>query len=202
MFKFEANESIILEQQKAIEAALSTSPDAQKALRKIIRKYILEARKTVVDGIKFKDGDPRNSAQAVRTSVYKAVLGGNINIFNSRKAHGSGHYEPPRHPSRRGGNRMQRSARTQQIMSYAPLDRGFILRWLNEGAGPRNIEFKRNEMRHTDRWNTHPNSGNRGSIEARHFFRSLGDRALNRVRENLTEAIEDELMAIMNKKKK
>ena len=96
MFEFEVNDAVILEQQRALEAALSTSPKAQTVLRKIIRKYVMEARAKVVSDIHFKNGDPRGAARAVRTAVYKKVLGANINIFNSSKAHGSNSYEPPR----------------------------------------------------------------------------------------------------------
>lgn len=192
MFGFEVNDAVIVEQQKAIEAALSTNPETQKALRKIIRKYVLEARKEVVQGITFKHGDPRGARQAVKSSVYKKVLGANVNILNGRKAHGSNSYEPPRklRPGQRGGNRVPRGDRTQQVMSYAPLDRGFILRFINSGTTDRTAGTRGGRL-----------GGNRGSIAARNFFRPLGDRALNTMRANLEAAIEAELSAIMNKKK-
>lgn len=199
MFEFEVNDSIILEQQRALEAALSTSPKAQSVLRKIIRKYVMEARAKVVSGIKFKDGDPRGAARAVRTAVYKKVLGANINIFNSRKAHGSNNYEQPRKGvPNRGGNRRVRGAMTSRIMSYDALDRGFILRFLNEGVNDRKINFKSNENRKVDKWNKHPNTGNRGSIAPRNFFRPLGDRAMGQMRDNLAAAIEAEMQAILS----
>ena len=183
MFEFEANEAVILESQKALEAALSTSPKAQAVLRKIIRKYVLDARAKVVNGIHFKNGDPRGAARSVRTAVYKKVLGSNINIFNSIKAHGSNNYEPPRklRPGQRGGNRLQRSAKTDRMMHYAPLDRGMILRWVNTGTGERTTRY-----------------GNRGAIAARNFFRPLGDRAMGQMRDNLAAAIEAEMQAILS----
>lgn len=186
MFEFEANEAVILESQKALEAALSTSPEAQKVLRKIIRKYIMEARAQVVKGIKFKNGDPRKSAWAVRNAVYKKVLGANINIFDSRKAHGANNYEPQRklRQGQRGGNRLQRSAKTDRMMHYAPQDRGMILRWQNEGTGERTTRY-----------------GNRGAIAARNFFRPLGDRALGMMRDNLAVVIEEEMEKILTKQK-
>ena len=203
MFEFEVNDAVILEQQRALEAALSTSPKAQTVLRKIIRKYVMEARAKVVGGIKFKNGDPRGAARAVRTAVYKKVLGANINIFNSRKAHGSNSYEPPRKGvPNRGGNRRVRGARTSRIMSYDALDRGFILRWLNEGVNDRKINFKSNENRKVDKWNKHPNTGNRGSIAPRNFFRPLGDRAMGQMRDNLAAAIEAEMQAILSENQK
>ncbi len=202
MFEFEVNEGYLLERQKAIEAALSTSREAEKVLRKIIRKYVLEARAEVVKNIKFKDGDPRETARSVRTTVYRKVLGANINIFNSRKAHGSNSYEPPRKGvPNRGGNRRVRGTRTARIMSYDALDRGFILRWLNSGVNDRAIRFTQREGRKTDKWNKHPNTGNRGSIAARNFFKPLGDRAIGQMRDNLAAAIETELLSFMNEKK-
>ena len=199
MFEFEANEAVIMESKKVLETALSTNPKTQVVLRKLIRQYVLQAREQVVNNIKFKDGDPRGARQAVRTTVYKRVLGANINIFNSRKAHGSNNYEPPRKGvPNRGGNRRARGARTARIMSYDPLDRGFILRWLNSGVNDRAIRFTQREGRQTDKWNKHPNTGNRGSIAARNFFRPLGDRAMGIMRDNLATAIEAELTKLFN----
>lgn len=203
MFRFEANEAVIIEQQKALEAALSSNPKTQKVLQKLIRKFILQARAEVAQSIKFKGGDPRHAAQAVRTMVYRKVLGGNINIYSSKKAHASNSYEPPRklREGQRGGNRRKRSARTQRMMNYAPLDRGMILRWQNDGTSVRSVEFSTNPHRKVDKWNKHPNTGNRKSLTAQHFFRSLGDRALGRMRDTITTAIEQELSQMINDKK-
>jgi len=204
MIGIDINDAVILEQQKMLEAALSTNPKTQKALQKLIRKVILEARKSVSDGAENKmKNDPRGAAQAVRTSVYKKILGANINIFSSRKAHGQNTYEPPRKGvSGRGGNRRTRSQRTRQIMGYAPLDRGFILRWINDGTpGARNIEFTPNDRRKVDKWNKHPNTGNRGNISARNFFRGAGERALAQAADSLAVLIDTELEAMMNKTK-
>jgi len=198
MFKFEANESVIIEQKQALEAALSSDPKTQKILRRIIRAEIFAARDEVVSNIKFKNGDPRGTARAVRTTVYKKILGANINIFNSRKAHGSNDYEPQRYPSARGGNRRKRSERTATMMSYSPLDRGMILRWQDSGTREREIAFTTNDRRKADKWNKHPNSGYRGSISAGDFFRSYGERAIGRMSDRISYIIENELANIMN----
>lgn len=206
MFEFEANEAVILESKKVLETALSTNPKTQEVLRKMIREYVLQARKQVVSSIHFKNGDPRETRQAVRTTVYKKVMGANINIFNSRKAHGGTNaYEPPRHPSRRGGNRMLRSDRTQQIMNYPPLDRGFILRWVNAGTNPRyaagrNGRWGRSGDNKTFFALQEEGDNYRGSIAPRNFFRSLGDRALGIMRDNLATAIEAEITKLLNEK--
>jgi hypothetical protein len=88
-------------------------------------------------------------------------------------------------------------------MNYAPLDRGFILRWINDGKpGARNIQFKSNDRRKADKWNKHPNTGNRGNIAPRNFFRGAGERALAQAADNLATLIDTELDDILNKKKK
>ena len=205
MIGLEVNDAVLVEQKQVLEQALSTNPKTQKALQKLIRKVIKDARKEVVGSIKFKHGDPRSAAQSVRTTVYRKVLGANINIYNSRKAHGKTPYEPPRKGvSGRGGNRRTRNSNTSRIMGYDALDRGFILRWVNEGmtrTDPRSINFTPNNRRKADKWNKHPNTGNRGSISARHFFRGAGERALVQAADNLANLIDTELMNILNKKK-
>lgn len=203
MFGLEINDSVVLEQKQVLEQALSTNPKTQKALQKLIRQVINEARAKVVSAAdRAMRNDPRGAAHAVRTAVYKKILGANINIYNSRKAHGSTSYEPPRHPSHRGGNRRTRSGRTARIMGYDALDRGFILRWINSGTpGSRNIEFTPNESRKVDKWNKHPNTGYRGNITARNFFKGAGESALVQAVDNLSNLIDAELENILNKKK-
>lgn len=191
MFEFEANEAVIVESKKVLETALSTNPKTQAVLRKLIRQYVLQARKQVVNSIHFKNGDPRGTRQAVRTAVYKKVLGANINIFSRRKASGGGtSYEPPQklRPGQRGGNRVKRGNRTDDFLhKYGPLDRGMILRWTNSGTGEREAGTRGGALH-----------GKRGSIAARNFFRPLGDRALGIMRDNLATAIEAELTEILS----
>ena len=193
MIGFEFNNTVVLEQQKVLEAALSTNPKTQKALQGLIRRAVSQARAEVVRSISASIADdPRHAARAVRTAVYKKILGANINIYNSRKAHGSTSYEPPRklRPHQRGGNRVLRGGRTQQIMSYDALDRGFILRFLNSGTTDRQAGTRGGRL-----------SGNRGRIAPRNFFRGAGEQALVRATDNLANLIDTELEAILNKQK-
>lgn len=198
MFKFEANENnVVIKAKQVLEDALSTNPKTKKRVQEIIRKELFKVRRLVVDNIKFKHGDPRGARFAVRTSVYRQILGGNINIYNSKKAHGETSYIPPRKGSTRGGNRKTRSETTKRYMSYAGYDRGFILRWLNTGTADRGVRFNYIEDgRKVDKWNRHPNTGNRGRIEPRHFFSTLGERALNQAVENISRIVEEELTKI------
>lgn len=209
MVGIEVNDTAIIKQSEALEAALSTDPKVEKKLRAIIRDYVFQARAEVVAGITFKNGDPRGTRQAVRTSVYKKVLGANISIYNTRKAHGTNDYVPHHtiKPGQRGGNRRQRSERTKQIQEYAPLDRGFILRFVNSGVKGRKISFRPDPSREKvvrgsrggdlNKYGETINTGSRGNIAARNFFRPLGDRAIGRMRDALARAIEEEMSAIL-----
>lgn len=204
MIALDINDSVIVEQQQVLEKALSTNPKTQAALRKLIRRVIKQARAETVKNIHFDNGDPRHAAQSVRTAVYKKILGANINIYNSRKAHGATTYEPQRHPSRRGGNRMKRSERTQQIMSYGPLDRGFILRWVNSGTDGRYAGSGRNGRTESDKASFVLRIGGRGwrgKIAARNFFKGAAEPALVKAADALANLIDTELENILNKKK-
>lgn len=212
MFSFEADNVVILEEQKALEAALSTNPKTQKALQKLVREVVLEARRRVVNSIKFDNGDPRGTRQAVRSTVYRKILGGNINILNSKKTHGKNSYRTPKtsRDKKRGGNRMARSPRTQQILDYAPFDREFIMRFVDSGTKQRFVGFRNamssNHNRYIqtkERWDAgKTGTGNRGAIAARGFFSRYGERAMEMAAEKLAGLIETELAATLDKMKK
>ena len=159
----------------------------EKRITKIIREAIKAARSMVTQDAKGAVGnDPRHAYKAVRSMVYKRILGGNISILQKRKA-GSGKsgYEPPRalRPGQRGGNRVPRSARTQQMMDYEGSDRGFILRFLNSGSGQRTAGTRNGRLH-----------GNRGSIAARNWIPSSGQRAMNAAAQYIIDEI-DRLIA-------
>lgn len=210
MFKWEIDNTVWIEDQRTLEAAMSTDPKMQKMLREFVRKSILEARRAVAMNIKFANGDPRNTRQAINMSVYRKVLGGNINILNSRKKSGGKNaYQAPKPPKRfgRGGNRMARSPRTQQILDYPPFDREFILRFVDSGTKQRFVGFrnerKANRSRYLDtrqRWAAGGGkTGNRGAIASRGFFSRYGDNAMRMAAEKLAQLIETEMKDILNK---
>lgn len=203
----EIDTEIIERQRKVLEAALTSNPEMERRLQKHIRAVLMEARKDIVGDISARlKSDPRGAAQAVRTSVYRAVLGGNVNIFNSKKAHGVNTYEPQRNPSPRGGNRRQRSSSTQRIMSYAPLDRGFILRFVNDGTGDRTINFRSDSRRERvnrgsrggSKYGKTTNTGLRGKIAPRHFFGPSAQRWVQQAADNLSRLIYMEVQKIIN----
>ena len=193
MIGLEVNDAVVIQQSQVLEQALSTNPKTQKALQKLIRKALMEVRPELVAAARGAMGsDPRGAAQGIRLSVYKKILGGNVNILNSRKAGRPTTYEPPRklQPGQRGGNRVPRGNRTDTVMHYGPHDRQWILRFINSGTSDRMAGSRGGRL-----------SGNRGSIAARNFFGCAASSALTKAADNLATMIDTELENILNKKK-
>ena len=172
------------------------NPGFEKRLRAVIKKILGHARANLreyaASGLQM-DSDPRHAYKAVRFAVYKRLFGGQVNILNSRRAGAATGYKPPRTltPGQRGGNRRIRTSRN--LDKYEGTDRGFILRWLNEGmtkTSPRVIAFTENSSRKVDKWNKHPNTGNRGAIKARNWFRSASLQQLQAVSGEMQELID------------
>lgn len=183
----------LIKTRKELEALLSSNPEMEKKIQGLVRKVLMAARKQIMGDIPFKHGDPRQSVKAVKTAVYKRILGGSVSLYNRRgTGKGSNGYEPPRKGSiGRGGNRRSRSARTQQIMSYEGSMRAFVLRFLSEGVSGRAINFEYNDNRRVDKWNKHPNTGNRGNIAPRNFFANSSHKALQQAAEQLDQLISE-----------
>ena len=209
MVSLEINDAVVLEQQQILEKALSTNPKTQKALQKLIREAIMGARADVVNSIKFANGDPRQSRRAVRTAVYKKILGANINIYNSRRGGSAGtiSYERPRtlRPGQRGGNRMKLDTKSRSyiIQHYEPNKRGFILRFVNSGTEGRYAGHGRNGRTEEERQKFILNTGGRGwrgQIAPRNFFKGAAERALVKAVDVLANLIDTELENILNKK--
>ena len=203
--KFSVNEGVIELNVKNIESMMTESPDMRDRLVAVIKEDMMKARNAVVNNVSdvFKNGDPMEARRAIRHVIYKQILGGNLNIFNMQKGTASWNYRQKQRAEAgigsstgRGGNRRQRSTKTARYQGYEGKARGFILRWVNEGmtkTDPRKIKFKRNESRKEDKWNHHPNTGNRGAISARNFFGPRAGAALNVVSQHLAAVIQEEI---------
>jgi hypothetical protein len=200
------DDTLISNQEQNLRAAMSTDPKMRKVIQQHIREALFAARRDVMAAFPA-ESDPREARRAIRTSVYEKVLGGNINILTGKKAHGTNNYEPQRKltPGQRGGNRRKRSERTKQIMYYAPLDRGFILRFVNSGTKTRVIGFrntlKGNRTRYENRVyrinrGDKARTGNRGAIAPRNWFKQSAESALGTAAANIAEMIEIEAAAI------
>ena len=171
-----------------LERLLMTDPAMDKAVTEIVRKVLVAARKQVSEATKSKiQSDPREAYRAVKHAVYKRVLGGSISILNKRSAGKNRAPLPPVYhklehelnknghprPNHRGGNRIPRSSRTEDLLTYQGSDRGFILRFLNAGTSSRN-----NGVRPT------------GAIAARNFFGNSSQKAMEQAAEQLTQLID------------
>lgn len=173
----------LVKQREELERLLMKNPAMEKRVQKLIRKVLMAARKQVSQSAQgAMRSDPRQAYKAVKTAVYRRILGGSVSILNKRKAGAPGSYEPPRklRPGQRGGNRVPRGARTQQVMSYEGMDRAFILRFINQGTGERTAGTRGGHL-----------SGNRGSIAARNFFSNSSQRALQQAAAQLEKLIDE-----------
>ena len=198
----------LVEQRKELEALLMRNPAMEKRVQKIIRKVLLAARKSVGDAARQPNvmkSDPRQAYKAVKTTVYRQILGGSVSILSKRRASKSGgSYEPPRHPSRRGGNRRKRSARTIDLQSYWGSDRGFILRFLEAGTKDRYIDhlqkIRRADGTYKFKWKTTGRDyGYRGRIKARNFFGNSSLLAMEAAAEDLAGYIDELIEEEFNK---
>ena len=184
----------LVREQKALEALMMSNPEMEKRVQKLVRQVLMTVRRAVAQQAKgAMRSDPRQAYKAVKTAVYRQILGGSVSILNKRRGSVQfSDYEPPRklQAGQRGGNRRTRTGRTSKLIHYAGPDRGFILRFLNAGTADRGVEFTYDESRKVDRWNKHPNTGNRGRIRARNFFSTSSHQAMRKASEELTHLID------------
>lgn len=191
MINLEFDNAVVMRQKAALESMLVSNPDTAANIRKLITQEIAKARAAISQSAKGEmASDPRQAYKAVRRSVYKSILGGQVNIFNPRggaSSSGSSFAKARKldnHPHQRGGNRRKRSARTDQVDGYVGKDRGFILRFVNSGISkPRQTRY-----------------GNRGVIAARNWLATSGQRELEAAAERLSALIDKELVKMMSEK--
>ena len=203
--KFSVDEGAIELNVKNIEGMMTDNPELRKKLQDAIREDVRKARQTVVRNMAsvFKNGDPAEARRAVRHVIYDEILGANLNIYNMRR--GTANWRVRQvdrkgtsDPKGRGGNRRKRNFVTIRMHGYEGKAKGFLLRWLNNGVNDRAIKFKERMSRKADKWNTHPNSGNRGSIAARNFFEPMASAAFDVVSQHLAQIIEEEIANAFN----
>ena len=191
MINLEFDNAVVMRQKAVLESMLVSNPDTAANIRKLITQEIAKARAAISQSAKgAMASDPRQAYKAVRRSVYKSILGGQVNIFNPRggaSSSGSSFVKARKldnHPHQRGGNRRKRSARTDQVDGYVGKDRGFILRFVNSGISkPRQTRY-----------------GNRGVIAARNWLATSGQRELEAAAERLSALIDKELVKMMSEK--
>ena len=197
--KVEVNRAQVEKQAKAIASLSVNNPAARKRIRAAIRKEIREAKKRISKDAKSAlANDPRKAYLAVKFSMYKRILGGNISILSRRKAGAMYELKRPRkldqNPKQRGGNRRKRKPDNDasRLETYYGADRGFILRFMNSGTVERNIKFGVNATR----------NGNRGFITQRRWFEISAEFQTQTAQENIAQMIEEELAAVYGEEMK
>lgn len=187
MARLHYDDEIVMRQRQTLEAALASSSEGEAMFRKIIAKELQAARMALSRSAKEALGnDPRQAYKAVRYSVYKKVLGGNLNILRPRRAGTQKEWRPERkldqNPNQRGGNRRKRSSETERMDGYWGKDRGFILRFVNNGV-PKDRKTR---------------YGRRGIIASRNWFDVNGQKEMTAVAERLGAIIDNELEKLFN----
>ena len=194
-----------VEQRKELDKLLMSNPAMEKKVQGLIRKVLGAVRSSLGQAARDKmESDPRKAYKAVRTLVYKRILGGNVNILNKKRASGgSGSYTPTRtlNTGQRGGNRRPRSERSMRLESYYGSDRGFILRFLNAGTNERVINFLPDSSRESvhrgsqggnlRKYGKTINTGRRGHIAASNWFGQRSQKEMERASETLTQYIDE-----------
>ena len=148
---------------------LTTNNEMRDRIRNIIRQEIKKARADISKDIRNNLGsDPRKAYRAVRSTIYKQVLGGNINILAPRKA---------------GARYMLIRQRTLKDGQW-----GGVLRFNNSGTGQRHISIGPNARL----------GGNRGSIAGRGVFSTSAMYHLQDMSKAISEAFEQEFVNAWN----
>lgn len=173
----------LVKQREDLERLMMSNPEMEKKVQGLIRKVLLIARREISNIAKSNiQSDPRNAYKAVKTAVYKRILGGSVSILNRRKHGAMFLYEPPKklRSGQRGGNRVPRSARTEAVMSYQGADRAWILRILNQGTNDRIAGSRGGRL-----------NGNRGRIASRNFFSNNSQQVMQRTADDLSKLIDE-----------
>ena len=193
----------LLKQKQELESLLTSNPAMEKKVQNLIRKVLMAARKEVSKSAKdAMKSDPRQAYKAVKTAVYRQILGGSVSILNKRGVKFD-NYEPSRalRAGQRGGNRRERSDRSNKLLHYAGDSRAFVLRFLNAGTQGRVIQFlsdpHRSQVKRGSRggdlrkYGKTTNTGRRGNITPRNFFGTSSHTAMQKAAEQLRVLIDD-----------
>lgn len=186
MVEVEVNHQAVEQQNRAFARLMFTDKETRNRIRKIIREELKDAAKRLREDARYEmKEDPRKAFRAVKSTVYRKILGGNVSILNPKKAGARYQLVKERkiehNPRQRGGNRRTRSQRTEQVDSYFGKDRAFILRFVSSGT----------DVRHT-------RYGNRGSITARNWFPNMAPHEMELAAGNLAAVVEEELVEAYN----
>lgn len=181
----------LAEQVGKLRGMMSDDPDFRRRVNAVIKRVLNAARKDIMEAATgVMDSDPRHAYKAVRSAVYKRILGGQVNILARRKAGSPTSYvKPLKGLPRRGGNRWGRSDRTKAVEGYEGADRGFVLRFINAGTDDRAVHSftSTDGKKHTLR---SVRTANRGRISQRNWFGGASKAALEKASQNMQDFID------------
>ena len=195
------------ERIKQFGESSTKNPEMRRRINEVIREMMKRVRKKLQSeaqsGLNMKS-DPRKAHSAIKMAVYRRIFGGNVSILSPRRAGSMRLYEPPRKgtsdPKGRGGNRMTRSGRTTDMMSYQGRDRWMVLQWLNNGTRERFSGSGRNgrtEAQYNAFKERTGGRGKRGSIAARNWFGPRSTQELQNAAANIDKMIDEIIQGIM-----
>ena len=177
------NTIVEIENNVKLDLLLTHNREMDKKLNDLTKKVIRKARGELVKNARVgldMDSDPRSAYRAIKSTVYRRIKGGNVSILSKRRA-SSRRYPVP--TSTRG-----RSQRTEQLMSYYGADRGFVLRFLNNGVpNPRTVKGFNGRRG----FNSPAASGNRGTITGRNWFGHASQAEMERAAAELEKMIDE-----------
>lgn len=193
------NDQILENQMHALQACMTVDSEMGKRLRELIFQELKRVRNDIAGGLKFANDDPRGTRGAVKRYIASKYLGGVVSILNGKASGNRNSYEAPRklRQGQRGGNRMIRSKRTDDILHYGPDERSFVLRFINSGTHPRYANGR------NGKWDKRGNNSTffklqdqgdyyRGSIASRNFMSRLGNPSMQRAIMNLSKMVDEE----------
>jgi hypothetical protein len=199
MIHAEIDRQILENHKLALQACMTVDSEMGKRLRELIFQELKRVRNDIAGRLKFANGDPRGTRGAVKRYIASKYLGGVVRIMDGKASGNRNSYEAPRklRQGQRGGNRMIRSKRTDDILHYGPDERGFVLRFINSGTHPRYANGR------NGKWNKQGNNSTffklqeqgdyfRGSIAPRNFMSRLGTPAMQKAVENLSRMVDEE----------
>lgn len=193
----------LTELSQKLDQLMMSNPDMEKKIQNIIGKALNMVKANVSKEIRTQiENDPRQAYKAVKRSVYRRILGGNVSILNNRRAGSPTSYTPTRtlKSGQRGGNRRPRGERTMRMESYGGKDRGFVLRFLEGGTRTRQMKHfaddphrskvnRGSQGGNVNKYGKTFNTGSRGNIAPRHLFSQVAPHYMD----NSIEFIEREI---------
>ena len=169
---------------KKLDKLKTTDPELARMLTDAIRRAIRGVRdelaKEAKSGLKM-ESDPRQAVRAIRHTVYRRLFGGNVNILQGKSARGNV------------------TADALGKRKYFGKERGFVLRFLNQGTRERFVGFRNNKY-HVVQYEAAKKYGlgKRGSIQSRTWFGGASTSELEKMAGKLDEYINEVILKMMD----